>query len=61
MLSDVFKLIAIQYAMFVEREREILQGFASRGQSLVPIMAILSNTLMYFVCMCMKGVPHPKK
>ena len=27
------------------REREILQAFASRGQSLVPTMAIMSNLM----------------
>ena len=31
-------------------KREILQAFASRGQSLVPIMAIMSNLMS--MCMC---------
>ncbi len=39
-----------------------LQAFASHGQSLVPIMAMMSNTLINLcVYVRMKGVPHPKK
>ena len=53
----------VQGTLVLEAERETLQASASRGQSLVPIMAIMSNTMntCLYVYVCVKGVPHPKK